>query len=182
MVVLVLDKRKRPLMPCSEKRARILLRRGRAVVHRIAPFTIRLKDRVKEESAVQPLRTKIDPGAKITGLAVLLETSNKETKNGKGPSYLIWGAEIHHKVDIKGKIDKRRMLRRDRRGRKCRHRPPRFANRPRKKCTICGGNTPKKSRKGRGRKNRCRLHASAPKSARDSIPNWIPPSLRSRVE
>ncbi|SEQ45981.1 RRXRR protein [Ectothiorhodospira magna] len=31
MAVLVLDKRKKPLMPCSEKRARLLLERGRAV-------------------------------------------------------------------------------------------------------------------------------------------------------
>lgn len=33
-------------MSCTEKRARLLLKRGRAVVHRVAPFTIRLKDRV----------------------------------------------------------------------------------------------------------------------------------------
>ncbi|MFX0065903.1 MAG: RRXRR domain-containing protein, partial [Candidatus Hermodarchaeota archaeon] len=37
MILLVLDKRKRPLMPCSEKRARLLLKRGRGVVHRMAP-------------------------------------------------------------------------------------------------------------------------------------------------
>ncbi len=45
MLVFVLDRHKRPLMPCSEKRARLLLKRGRAVVHRVEPFTIRLKDR-----------------------------------------------------------------------------------------------------------------------------------------
>ncbi|BCU08475.1 hypothetical protein Atep_31520 (plasmid) [Allochromatium tepidum] len=43
MAVFVLDKQKRPLMPCTEKRARLLLERGRAVVVRLAPFTIRLK-------------------------------------------------------------------------------------------------------------------------------------------
>jgi RRXRR protein len=31
-MVFVLDKRKRPLMPCTEKRARLLLARGRAAV------------------------------------------------------------------------------------------------------------------------------------------------------
>ncbi|MFX1536473.1 MAG: RNA-guided endonuclease IscB [Promethearchaeota archaeon] len=180
MVVLVLDKRKRPLMPCSEKRTRLLLKRGRGVVHRVAPFTIRLKDRLKEESAVQPLRVKIDPGANVTGLAVLLETSNKEIKNGKDHTPLIWGAEIHHKTDIKGKIDKRRTLRRGRRGRNCRYRQPRFRNRPKKKCLICGGNTPKKP--NGGRKNRCRLHASSPKTGRETVPAWVPPSLRARVE
>lgn len=59
-MVFVLDKRKRPLMPCSEKRARLLLQRGRAVVHRLFPFTIRLKDRVGGE--IQSLRLKLDPG------------------------------------------------------------------------------------------------------------------------
>jgi RRXRR protein len=44
LAVFVLDRRKKPLMPCSEKRARLLLTRGRAVVHRRYPFTIRLKD------------------------------------------------------------------------------------------------------------------------------------------
>ncbi|GAA3898811.1 hypothetical protein GCM10022228_06780 [Halomonas cibimaris] len=41
MAVFVLDKGKQPLMPCSEKRARLLLERGRAVVHKRYPFTIR---------------------------------------------------------------------------------------------------------------------------------------------
>ena len=41
MSVFVLDQHKQPLMPCSEKRARLLLSRKRAVVHRIMPFTIR---------------------------------------------------------------------------------------------------------------------------------------------
>lgn len=40
MAVFVLGKTKRPLMPCSEKRARKLLQAGRAVVHRLVPFTI----------------------------------------------------------------------------------------------------------------------------------------------
>jgi hypothetical protein len=39
LAVFVLDKRRKPLMPCSEKRARLLLTRGRAVVHRsVAEF------------------------------------------------------------------------------------------------------------------------------------------------
>src|SRR5919198_772571 len=69
MAVFVVDKRKKPLMPCSEKRARLLLERRRAVVHRRHPFTIRLKDRVGGE--VQPVRVKLDPGARATGVAVV---------------------------------------------------------------------------------------------------------------
>ena len=71
MSVFVIDKQKKPLMPCSEKRARQLLERRRAVVHRMYPFTIRLKDRVGGD--VQPVRVKLDPGSKTTGLAVVRE-------------------------------------------------------------------------------------------------------------
>jgi len=44
-MVFVLDKRGKPLMPCTEKRARLMLERRRARVHRMVPFTIRLVDR-----------------------------------------------------------------------------------------------------------------------------------------
>ncbi|MFX0065276.1 MAG: RNA-guided endonuclease IscB, partial [Candidatus Hermodarchaeota archaeon] len=180
MVVFVLDKSKRPLMPCTEKRARKLLGKGRAVVHRMMPFTIRLKDRTKETCTVQQVRLKIDPGAKVTGLAVL-RPKNAKTKKGITQASLLWGAELHHKADIKGKLDKRRLVRRSRRRRKCRYRAPRFDNRPRKKCVICGGNTPKKAKEA-GRKNRCRQHDSTTKNSRRRSPDWIPPSLRSRAE
>jgi hypothetical protein len=70
MSVFVLDKRKRPLMPCSEKRARMLLESGRARVHKQFPFSIRLIDRLVEDSELQPLRLSIDPGSKTTGLAL----------------------------------------------------------------------------------------------------------------
>jgi hypothetical protein len=68
--VFVLDRHKRPLMPCSEKRARLMLERGRARVVRRFPFTIRLIDRSVVDSPLQPVRIKLDPGSKTTGLAV----------------------------------------------------------------------------------------------------------------
>ena len=67
-MVFVLDKHQKPLMPCSEKRARLLLERHRAVIHKLAPFTIRLKDRTAEASRFQPLRVKFDPGSQTTGV------------------------------------------------------------------------------------------------------------------
>ena len=48
MAAFVLDKKGRPLMPCSEKRARQLLERRRARVHKLTPFAIRLVDRLVE--------------------------------------------------------------------------------------------------------------------------------------
>lgn len=111
-------------MPCSEKRARQLLQRGRAVVHRMAPFTIRLKDRTSNQLAFQPLRVKFDPGSKTTGVAILLD-------GAKGSKVLFFG-EIVHKAGIKARLYARRALRRGRRHRKTRYRPPRFQNRRRK--------------------------------------------------
>ena len=58
-------------MPCSEKRARKLLEAGRARVHRIRPFTIRIVDQTVEDSVLQPLMIKIDPGSKKTGIAIV---------------------------------------------------------------------------------------------------------------
>lgn len=123
-MVFVLDKRKKPLMPCTEKRARLLLERGRAVVHRMIPFTIRLKDRLAEESKAQSLRLKLKPGAKETGVAVLREDTPKQSET-------IFLCEIRHKPGIKQSLDSRRALRRSRRNRKTRYRKPRFENRKR---------------------------------------------------
>jgi len=70
MAVFVLDRTGRPLMPCSEKRARKLLNSRRARVHKLFPFVIRLVDRTVAQSAFQPLRLSLDPGSKTTGLAL----------------------------------------------------------------------------------------------------------------
>lgn len=124
MAVFVLDKHQKPLMPCSEKRARLLLERGRAKVHRIHPFTIRLIDRMQEESELQMTRLKLDPGSKTTGIAVTLD-------GGNGTKVTFLG-EIAHKAGIKAKLDSRRSLRKARRNRKTRYRQARFLNRKRK--------------------------------------------------
>ncbi|WP_026486462.1 RNA-guided endonuclease IscB [Caldanaerobius polysaccharolyticus] len=123
-MVFVLDKKKKPLMPCTEKRARKLLQSGRAVVHRLMPFVIRLKDRTAEESNFQPLRLKFDPGSKTTGFSLLREESAEKS------AAIIMG-EIHHKQGIKDRLDSRRVLRRGRRNHKTRYRKPRFDNRRR---------------------------------------------------
>ena len=73
MAVFVLDRTGKAVMPCSEKRARLLLERGRARVHRVMPFVIRLVDRAAGSCAFQPLRLKLDPGSKVTGMALVRE-------------------------------------------------------------------------------------------------------------
>ncbi len=124
-MVFVLDQHKKPLMPCSEKRARLLLERGRARVVRIAPFTIRLMDRLQEHSVLQALRVKLDPGSKTTGVAITLD--------GAHGTKAIFLGEIVHKPGIKARLDTRRSLRHGRRYRKTRYRPARFLNRRRPK-------------------------------------------------
>ncbi len=50
-----------------------MLERGRARIHRMVPFTIRLVDRLQENSILQPLRLKLYPGSKTTELALARE-------------------------------------------------------------------------------------------------------------
>lgn len=127
MAVLVIDRNKRPLMPCSEKRARLLLERGRAIVHKRYPFAIRLKDRLVQDSAYQPLRLKLDPGSKATGVAITRDTA-PETRNES----VVFLAEIQHRgQQIKNALDSRRSMRSSRRNRKTRYRAARFDNRTR---------------------------------------------------
>ncbi len=124
MAVFVLDKRQKPLMPCSEKRARQLIERGRAVVHKMRPFIIRLKDRRASESSFQPLHVKIDPGSQTTGLAVVRE----ETQAPEHQLVLSLFELAHRGVQIKQALEQRRAFRRRRRN-QLRYRPARFNNR-----------------------------------------------------
>ena len=123
MSVFVLDKRKSPLMPCSEKRARLLIARGRAVVVRAYPFTIRLKDRIG--GSIQPVRVKVDPGSKATGIAVVRETGQKQ-------QVLALMELVHRGRQISKRLEQRRGFRRRRRY-QLRYRAPRFLNRTRPK-------------------------------------------------
>jgi 5-methylcytosine-specific restriction endonuclease McrA len=96
------------------------LNAGKAKVFRLYPFTIILNKEVTDNP--QSLALKIDPGSKVTGLAVL------------SGSKLIWVAELTHRgQSIKASLDSRRSLRRSRRNRKTRYRQARFLNRTRSK-------------------------------------------------
>ena len=125
MAVFVLDQRKRPLMPCTEKRARLLLERKQAVVVRMVPFTIRLKNRLLENSTVQPVSICIDPGSKHTGIAVTRETGEDEHIQ----RFVLMLLELNHRGHaIHDALTQRRAFRRRRRG-QLRYRAPRFLNR-----------------------------------------------------
>ena len=131
MAVFVLGKDQRPLMPCSEKRARLLLERGRARVHRVAPFTIRLVDRSQDDCALQPLRLKLDPGSKTTGLALARKIEAVDPETGevtRAAAVLSLLELVHRGRQISEALTARRQMRRRRRN-NLRYRAPRFDNR-----------------------------------------------------
>ena len=122
--VFVLDKHGNPLMPCRPSRARKLLSSGRARVHRLVPFVIRLIDR--EDCKVQPIRLKFDPGSKVTGIALVREVGKVQ--------YVLYLAELEHRgAAIRKHMIQRAMFRRRRRTANLRYREPRFNNRTRPK-------------------------------------------------
>jgi len=117
--VFVLDTNRQALNPMHPGRARLLLKQGKAAVYQRYPFTIILK-RAVEQPVLSPLRVKLDPGSKTTGIALVNDASGE----------IVWAAELTHRGEqIKGKLDKRRAVRRSRRQRKTRYCKARFHNR-----------------------------------------------------
>ncbi len=134
----MLDPDRNPLDPIHPGAARRLLNEGQAAVFRARPFTILLKKSIVEPVAEQttpadpvptestpptPLRLKIDPGSKTTGLAIVNDATG----------VVVWAGELHHRGQtIRQVLEKRRDCRRSRRHRHTRYRPARFANRTRR--------------------------------------------------
>ncbi|MBC8231815.1 HNH endonuclease [bacterium] len=114
MLVYVKNKNGNPLMPCKPAKARKLLRDKKAKVVNLNPFIIKLQWDCEEN--VQEVAVGIDKGSSVTGFSCV--------GNGK----ILMSGEIHHRTDIKGKMDARRANRRNRRNRKW-YRPARFNNR-----------------------------------------------------
>lgn len=124
--VFVLDKHGRPLQPCTSARARQLLKKGRAAVHRRTPFVIRLKDRTIDESEVDEVELGTDPGSRHTGIAVF--TAKVGERRAR------YAIRLDHRgAQIRRKMGQRAAYRRGRRSRNLRYRKPRFANRTRPK-------------------------------------------------
>ena len=115
MFVYVLNKKGKPLMPCSPSIARLLLKDGKAKVKKRMPFTIKLVEGSKEFK--QPIVGGMDTGSKFVGCAAIA--------NGD----VVYQSEIKLRTDVSKKMQQRAMYRRTRRGRKCRYRPARWANR-----------------------------------------------------
>lgn len=117
MRIFVMNMRGDPLMPCTQKKARILLKEGKAVIYKYDPFTIQLTYATGETK--QDCHIGIDTGSKHIGMAITSE--NK----------VLFKGEIELRQDVKSNIDTKHIYRRSRRNRKTRYRQPRFLNRKR---------------------------------------------------
>jgi len=119
--VFVLDTEKRSQDPMHPGRARLLLKEGKAAVFRRYPFTIILKA-AKPDAQPAPLRVKVDPGSRASGLAVVDDATGA----------VVWAAAIAHRgQQVHLDMLARAAVRKGRRRRKTRYRPARFNNRTR---------------------------------------------------
>jgi N6-L-threonylcarbamoyladenine synthase len=115
MFVFVKNKRDEPLMPCSPRKARVLLKKGKAKVVKRTPFTIQLT--IPTGETKQDITLGVDSGFTHVGLSAV---SNKEE---------LFSADVTLRSDMVKLNSERAMYRRSRRGRKTRYRKPRFLNR-----------------------------------------------------
>ena len=115
MYVYVINKNGNPLMPCKPTKAKHLLKAGKAKVIKRTPFTIKLLWDCEENT--QEVVAGMDTGSKTIGCAA--------TANGK----VAYQSEVQVRQDVSKKMEQRKMYRRNRRGRKTRHRKARWENR-----------------------------------------------------
>ena len=113
-MVPVLDENKKPLMPCSEKRARKLLERGDAKPYWFKGEFCVILQRKPKSTYRQEVCIGIDPGSKMSALTIKSETHTLLNVQYSAPTF------------VKNKIKTRAEARRSRRQRKTPYRKCRF--------------------------------------------------------
>jgi hypothetical protein len=111
----VLNRNGEPLMPCSTRKARILLSQNKAKVVSKTPFTIQLLQ--GSTGYKQSIIAALDTGSVAIGCAAIV--------NGQ----VVYQSEVTLRNDISKKLKERSSFRRTRRGRNTRYRKARFNNR-----------------------------------------------------
>ena len=114
-MVYVLSRCGKPLMPCSERKARLLLSSNNAKVIHKTPFTIKLL--YGATGYKQEVTAGLDTGSVTIGCAA---TAN---------NMVVYQSEVTLRNDITKKMKSRASFRIARRGRKTRYRQARFSNR-----------------------------------------------------
>ena len=191
MLVHVLSKDGKALMPCHPAKSRILLKEGKAkpvkraeaalsaVKGKTGYFTIQLL--YGSSGYRQEIVVGIDVGAKRVPIAAV----------GNGKVY--YAKEKLLRTDVKKQLSLRASYRRTRRNRKTRYRKARFLNRIKTKCARCGvSNVPKvfkkvKRKTGKSLKNVCNGRAQLcrkcqGKKGLHQKPRILAPSVFNRAE
>src|SRR5947209_12329169 len=117
MFVYILNCHGQPLMPCQPRKARLLLKDGKAKVVKMVPFTLQLL--YGSSGYKQEVSLGIDAGTQHIGVSA---TSEKA---------VLFEAEVAPRTDITELLATRQQFRRARRNRKTRYRKARFDNRRR---------------------------------------------------
>jgi hypothetical protein len=117
MFVYVLNCHGEPLMPCQPRKARLLLKAGKAKVVKRVPFTLQLL--FGSSGYKQAGSLGIDAGTQHIGVSATTEKA------------VLFEAEVTPRTDIRELLATRRQFRRARRNRSLRYRKKRFLNRKR---------------------------------------------------
>lgn len=115
MFAYILNCHGQPLMPCKPRKARLLLKTGKAKVVKMVPFTLQLL--YGSSGYKQEVFLGIDAGTRHIGVSATTEHT------------VLFEAEVQPRVDIQERLSTRQQFRRVRRNRKTRYRPARFLNR-----------------------------------------------------
>lgn len=121
-LVYVLNKNKKPLMPCKPAKARNLLKNKKAKVINRKPFTIQLL--YWSTGYKQDISLGVDAGSKFVGLSAT--TTEKE----------LYASTVELRDNVSKNIATRAQNRRGRRCRKTRYWPARFNNRKKVKVGL----------------------------------------------
>ena len=119
MFVFILNCHGEPLMPCKPRKARLLLKAGKAKVVTMVPFTLQLL--YGSSGYTQEVSLGIDAGTQHIGVSATTEKR------------VLFEAQVRPRADIQELLATRRQFRRARRSRKTRYRAPRFLNRKKPK-------------------------------------------------
>lgn len=119
MQVYVLNHKGKPLMPCSPRKARLLLKAKKVKVITKTPFTIQWI--VPTRSYAQPITLGVDSGYTSIGLSAVTDSQE------------VYATEVALRSDIVKLNSERRQYRRARRNRNTWYRKPRFLNRKKPK-------------------------------------------------
>ena len=166
MLVYVLNKHNKPLMPCKPQRARKLIKEKKAKVVSYKPYTIKLL----YGSYGYTHNTNL--GIDLVFIFIVVSITSQDKVLSKG--------EIELRQDVSSLIETKAILRRSRRSRKSRFRKCKFNFRNKRVFSAPKETKLKPIKKGSDSKKNGRTLATNIDSSRPD--GWLPPSIQSRID